>query len=150
MKEAVHLVRLAALLVAAVAVFALVREAMVPAGFGRYGHYRAGALADAQAHPIVYAGRAACGDCHGDALQALRGSRHGKIGCEACHGPLAGHAAAPERVTVKLPGVVALCTGCHEKIAARPKTIPQVVSREHSGGESCKSCHQPHNPKVGG
>jgi hypothetical protein len=28
--------------------------------------------------------------------------------------------------------------------------MPQVVSKEHAGDEPCKSCHQPHAPKVGG
>ena len=66
MKEAAHLIRLAALFAAGVLLFLFVRQMMVPAGFGRYGHFRAGALEDIRARPIAFAGRAACEACHDD------------------------------------------------------------------------------------
>jgi hypothetical protein len=49
-----------------------------------------------------------------------------------------------------LPDSAALCAKCHERVSARPKSLPQVVSNEHSGGEPCKGCHQPHSPKLEG
>ena len=150
MKEAAHLIRLAVILFAGVAVFAVARQAIVPAGFGQYGHYRPGALADAQARPMVYAGRAACADCHDEAVQTLTKSKHARIGCEACHGPQFAHTQDPTAKKPVLPDTTVLCAKCHEKVLARPKSMPQVVTKEHSGGEPCKTCHQPHSPKVGG
>ena len=46
MKEAAHLTRLAAVLVAALLVFAFVRAEVVPDSFGQYGHYRGDSLAE--------------------------------------------------------------------------------------------------------
>ena len=150
MKEAAHLVRLAVILIAGVVVFAFARQAIVPAGFGELGHYRPGALADARATPLTYAGRDACAACHDEALLKLKASKHGGISCEACHGPQMQHTQDPSAHKPVLPDTTQLCARCHEAVAARPKWMPQVVSKEHSGGEPCKSCHQPHSPKVGG
>jgi hypothetical protein len=152
MKEAAHLLRLAAILLAGVILFAIARQTIVPAGFGQYGHYRAGALAEIRARPVTYAGRQACWTCHDEVLQVLTKSKHAKIGCEACHGPQARHADADDPSALKpvRPNTATLCAKCHEQILARPKSIPQVVTAEHSGGEPCKSCHQPHSPSMGG
>lgn len=152
MKEAAHLIRLAAVLAAGVVLFVLIRQEIVPAGFGKYGHFRAGALDDVRSRPLVHAGREACAACHDDVLTVLKTSKHRTIGCEACHGPQAKHANADDPSALKptLPEVRTLCVRCHESNSARPKTFPQVVSKEHSGGESCKNCHQPHSPKLGG
>jgi cytochrome c553 len=70
------------------------------------------------------------------------------VACETCHGPLAKHADDPSAVAPKLPAVAALCVRCHEKDTAKPKTFPQVVSTEHSGGMACNECHKPHNPQL--
>ena len=148
MREAAHLVRLAVILVAGVAVFALVRQATVPAGFGQFGHYRPGALAEAASKPIRYAGREVCTTCHDEALQVLAKSKHKSIGCEACHGPQSAHAEDPDARKPVLPDTSVLCAKCHETVMARPKWMPQVVSKEHSGGEPCKRCHKPHSPKM--
>jgi len=122
-----HLVRVAGLFLAAIVVFAMLQFLLIPEGFGRYGHYRAGALDDARAHPLVYAGRAACLDCHADAADAAKGGGHARVHCEACHGPLASHAGEE------------LCTTCH--VAHRPAIPPDVptsVSGGRVGGEEAK------------
>jgi hypothetical protein len=150
MKEAAHLIRLAVILIAGVGVFAIARQSIVPAGFGQYGHYRAGALGEIRAKPLTYAGRAACVLCHEDVSNVLKTSRHASIGCEACHGPQFRHSEDSAAQKPELPDTRALCAGCHEKIAARPDFVPQVVTVEHAGTEACKTCHQPHSPKVGG
>ena len=150
MKEAAHLIRLLGLLVLGVVGFIVVRQQVVPAGFGKYGHFRAGALDDVRSRPIVYAGRDVCVACHEDQAKALVSSRHARIGCESCHGPAARHAQDPTAAKPALPDTGILCGHCHELSSARPKFVPQVVSKEHAGGEACKGCHQPHSPKVGG
>lgn len=149
MKEAAHLIRLAALFGAGMILFAVVRQQVVPPGFGTLGHYRAGALDDVRSRPVSFAGRAACLDCHDEQRTKLSTGKHRIVGCEACHGPQARHAAEPGEKPV-LPDVATLCARCHEANAAKPKAFPQVVSKEHSGGEKCNSCHQPHSPKFGG
>jgi len=72
------------------------------------------------------------------------------VACETCHGPLAKHAKADDPSAIKpaLPTVATLCVRCHEKDTTKPKTFPQVVSAEHSGGMACNECHKPHNPKL--
>jgi hypothetical protein len=150
MKEAAHLIRIAVILVAGAGIFAIARQSIVPAGFGQYGHYRSGALLENRVKSTAYAGRAACQLCHEETYNVLKTSRHALIGCEACHGPQFRHSEDPTAQKPVLPDTHTLCARCHEKTVARPRFIPQLVAREHSGGEPCKSCHQPHSPKIGG
>jgi len=147
-KDAGHLIRLALLLGMLVVAFLVIRRAVIPEGFGRYGHFRPAALEDVRAHPIHFAGRAACEACHSDVMELKQKGKHAGLSCEACHGPLAKHAEDPE-VKPVLPKVVALCSRCHEAHSARPKWFPRVNTKEHSGGESCEACHKPHKPKFG-
>ncbi len=150
MKDAAHLLRLAALFVVVLAIFLIVRAAVVPATFGQYGHFRGSALEEIRSRPIAFAGREACGACHDAEATALKSGKHAGVGCEACHGPLAKHADGSMESKPALPDTLVLCARCHEKIAAKPKNFPQVDSREHSNGEACKTCHNPHTPKIGG
>ena len=143
-----HLVRPAVVLIAALGIFLLVRGAVIPKAFGQYGHYRPGALEDLRHRPISYAGQNTCAMCHEDQVKARAEGKHAHVACEACHGPLAKHADDPGAVTPKLPDVAVLCKQCHEADAAKPRTFPQVVTAEHSGGALCNTCHQPHNPHL--
>jgi hypothetical protein len=147
-KEAAHLVRLAAVFGAALVIFLAVRQQVVPADFGKYGHFRPAALDQNRDRPLVHAGREACELCHTEQLEVLKGGKHARIGCEACHGPQAKHADDPTAVKPVRPDTRVLCARCHEANLAKPKGFPQVVSQEHSGGEDCKSCHVPHRPKF--
>jgi hypothetical protein len=135
-------------LIAALGVFLIVRAAVVPKGFGEYGHYRPGALDVARARPIAFAGQDTCVLCHDEEGKTRASGRHAHVACEACHGPLAKHADDPAANVPQLPDVANLCRRCHEKDAAKPATFPQVVTAEHSGGMKCDGCHQPHNPKL--
>ncbi len=143
-----HLVRMAGLFVLGVLAFLVLRWWMVPAGFGRYGHYRPGALDDVQARPLHYAGRAACEECHTDVVAARQGSRHARIGCEACHGPLLAHVQAGGDKKPARPDSRVLCPRCHAASPWKPKTFPQVVAAEHSPEGSCVACHNAHAPKI--
>ena len=49
MKEAAHLLRFGGLFLVGITVFFGVRQALVPAEFGKYGHFRPGALDDGRA-----------------------------------------------------------------------------------------------------
>lgn len=148
-KDREHLARLAGLLLGALAAFVVLRGLLVPKGFGEFGHYRTGALADNAARPPSFAGRGACLECHTEVGPKLKAGKHAKIGCEACHGALAMHAGDPEKLTPIRPEPRKLCPVCHQKNIARPASFPQVDAKEHGDGEACNSCHAPHDPGSG-
>lgn len=147
-RDAGHLVRPAAVLLAGLAVFLVVRSAVVPKGFGQYGHYRPAALELIRQRPLAFAGQATCVACHDDEATARAAGKHAHVACEACHGPQAKHTEDPVGIKPVLPDVAVLCARCHEKDAAKPKNFPQVVTAEHSAGLACNTCHQPHNPHL--
>lgn len=140
---------MAALFCGGILAFVVLRFFLVPSDFGLFGHYRAGAVDDAAAPPLVFAGHGACADCHTDAADALKESKHAAIGCEACHGPLAKHAGDPSAQAPAKLGAPARCLGCHAASRAKPKTFPQVDAKTHGEGEACASCHGPHAPEKG-
>jgi len=148
LRDSGHLIRPAIVLLAGLGLFMAIRSAVVPKGFGQYGHYRAGALDMIRQRPVFYAGQQECVLCHDAEATARAAGKHARVACEACHGALAKHADDPGSLTPKLPDVANLCRRCHEKDPAKPKWFPQVVTAEHSGGMACKDCHQPHNPKL--
>jgi predicted CXXCH cytochrome family protein len=146
--DAALLGRVAVVFVCALIAFLLLRQALVPAEFGKYGHYRAGALDENRQRPLRYAGQQSCVVCH-EPVATLRGQgKHAGVACEACHGPAFRHAEAMGDEKPARPDVTALCRRCHEADAAKPKKFPQVVLAEHRGGEACNACHQPHKPNL--
>lgn len=144
--DAEHLVRVAALFGAGLIAFLVLRALLVPEGFGLYGHYRAGAIADNRADELVHAGRAACAACHDDAEATLTGGVHKGLSCEGCHGPLARHAADPSSQAAIRPDGRELCLRCHAANVARPVAFPQVDIGEHAPEGSCIDCHTAHTP----
>jgi hypothetical protein len=145
-----HLVRIAALFGAGVLAFVVLKALLVPEGFGVYGHYRAGALEENRARPVSFAGRAACVECHSDVPDVARGGPHEGIHCEACHGPLAGHAGDPTEKKAVRPDSKVVCARCHAANVARPARFPQVEPEKHAGKEACTTCHKAHNPRIDG
>jgi len=148
LKDAEHLLRLAAVFIAGLAVFLVLRAVLVPHSFGQYGHYRGDALAEVAAHPVRFAGQKVCEDCHGDIVATKSSGKHAGVHCEACHGPQAAHAENPVDIKPQLPDTAVLCARCHEANVAKPAGFPQVDTRDHSGGQTCKTCHQPHSPLL--
>jgi uncharacterized CHY-type Zn-finger protein len=148
LRDAGHLFRMAAVFAAGVTVFLVARSLFVPKTFGQYGHYRAAALAEIAAKPIMFAGHGACESCHTDVFEMKSKGVHAGVACESCHGPLAKHAADPTSLEPSKLDVTVLCVRCHEANLAKPKTFPQVVSANHSGGVVCDTCHKPHSPKI--
>ncbi|MGE5602943.1 MAG: hypothetical protein ACM30E_07815 [Nitrososphaerales archaeon] len=147
-KDSEHLLRLAGLFAAGVALFFVARSALIPEGFGEYGHYRPGALQDNREKHNLFAGAAACADCH-DVTQALSAGKHASVHCEACHGALSAHASDPAKAAAKRPDPRLLCPVCHARNVAKPAQFPQVDPQEHAGGASCTDCHDPHSPGMG-
>ena len=148
-EDYLHLLRMAGLFVIGISAFMLLRWAMVPAGFGVYGHYRAGALDDNMARPIKFAGQAACIECHAEQAEIRAKGRHAKVRCEACHGALAAHAAGSDQVKPIKPDPRKTCVICHTASISKPKSFPQVDPAEHAPEGPCTACHlQPHSPKI--
>ncbi len=145
-RDAEHLFRLALLFLALLVIFLVARAALVPQGFGTYGHYRAGALVDARSRPLAFAGRAACLDCHDDIDAVKKTGKHAGIGCEACHGPLEAHVADPATVIPQKPDAKTLCVVCHLENLAKPRGFPQIDPKDHAGDDNCTKCHKPHAP----
>jgi uncharacterized CHY-type Zn-finger protein len=143
-----HVLRMAAIFAAGILLFLIVRALLVPEDFGVYGHYRAGALADNRAHPLVFAGRGACAECHDDIVAARKGGRHERVGCEACHGALGAHAFGQTDAKPARPDPRALCISCHDAKVGKPAGFPQVRVNEHAEEGPCTACHQPHNPAI--
>ncbi len=143
-----HLVRMAALFAAGLVIFLVGRSFFVPADFGVYGHYRAGALDEARARPIRFAGQAACVECHGDIGDLRKTARHATVSCESCHGALAAHAAGDEPLKPTRPNGKTLCVSCHLASPSKPVAFPQIVVADHAGDNACIECHNPHAPKI--
>jgi len=148
-KDAEHLFRLAAVFAAGVILFLIVRSVLVPRSFGRYGHYRADAIAEIAALPISYAGHQTCENCHGDIADVKSKGVHKGVNCESCHGPQAKHADDPGSVLPAKLDTTVLCARCHQANIAKPAAFPQVNAAEHSSGAACNTCHQPHSPAMG-
>jgi hypothetical protein len=146
-KDTEHLVRFALLFVVAFVVFLVLRHMVVPKSFGQYGHYRGAAIAEIAARPTHFAGHETCETCHTDVLQTKSSGKHANVNCEACHGPLANHAADPSVLPPKVD-VATLCIRCHTASAAKPKGFPQVDPEQHSAGVPCDTCHKPHSPAM--
>lgn len=148
--DAGHLFRLAAVFLAGLVLFLVLRGFLVPRSFGQYGHYRGAAIAEIADRPVHFAGHQTCETCHGDVQEKKAAGRHAHVNCEACHGPLGQHADDPTSVQPPKLDTAVLCVRCHEQNAAKPKTFPQVASAEHSSGLACDTCHQPHSPAIAG
>ena len=147
-KDTEHLIRLAVVIVVLLAIFVILRAAVVPRSFGQYGHYRGAAVEEAAARPIAFAGHEVCEACHTDVVEQKKQGKHVVVACEACHGALARHADDPTSVTPPKLDTAVVCARCHEANSAKPKGFPQVVTADHSGGIACDTCHQPHKPKI--
>lgn len=147
-RDAEHVFRVGLIFALLVVAFLLLRAWFIPDDFGVYGFYRAGALDDNRVRPPQYAGHSTCADCHADVVDTRRGSRHERVACEACHGPLGRHAAGEDEATPARPDGRASCIRCHDARAGKPAGFPQVVVADHADEGPCTACHQPHSPAI--
>jgi hypothetical protein len=141
-----HVLRMAGLFALAIVVFLAWRSWMVPDDFGVYGHYRAGAIADAAIRTPGYAGQASCVECHDDVQQVRLTDKHATVSCEACHGPLGRHARSETDVAPIRPSPRAVCLTCHTDVTGMPAAFPRVIVNEHSDAGPCTECHKAHAP----
>ena len=140
------------ILIVLIAAAFVVRGWLVPATFGQYGFYRAGALDDAREMPLRYAGSAACVECHGDVAALHDKDAHGSVQCETCHGPGIQHIKDND-IPMPLANTQADCLICHRRLDARPGSYPQVDWPQHflfvgvsNQATACVQCHSGHEP----
>jgi len=139
-----QIVRLVLLTIGIVTTYLVARYFLTPPSFGEYGFYRGAALEEAASHPLVFAGRSACQECHAEEYDMLLANGHRTLSCEACHGPGQAHVEDPD---IK-PAVLTYshCVRCHAANPSRPAWQKQIDPRDHYTGDTCVSCHVPHAP----
>lgn len=141
-----HIVRLILLIVAALVVSAIAAPLLTVDSFYRFGHYRANSVPEIAAKEPVYQTPRYCHGCHTERRAQWSAGSHKTVICEVCHGPAQGH---PQNGKLPIPtDTVKLCTLCHEAMPGRPATQPQIQVAQHSGGQQCNVCHNPHSPKL--
>jgi len=139
-----QIIRLLLLTIGIVGSYLVARAFLTPASFGQYGWYRGDALMERASLPRVYAGKAACVECHDDQARQLAKFGHKTLSCEVCHGPGEEHV---ENFDVKLTVLThGHCLRCHEINPSRPAWHKQIDPREHYPGDKCTECHIPHAP----
>lgn len=140
-----QIIRLVLLTVGIVVAYSVARFLLTPASFHRYGWYRGDALREVASQPPVYAGAAACAECHEAESQKLAEAEHKSLSCEVCHGPGQAHVDAPDaHRMVELS--YSHCIRCHEADPSRPPSHKQIDPADHYTGETCTECHVPHQP----
>lgn len=143
-----HIVRLLMLLVGALAVGLIAKWFFTVESFYEYGHYRADSVVEVAALEPVFQTARYCQSCHSDRHAQWSANNHKTVTCEVCHGAAKGH---PQEAKLQIPSDARkLCTLCHEAMPGRPRAQPQVDLAQHSGGQQCVVCHNPHAPKLAG
>jgi hypothetical protein len=160
MSHAKHLLRVTLLLLVGFIFFELGRRLIVPASFGKYGHYRANNLKEQMNMPVKWeASRTKeCEVCHEKRVAEHKNSKHENVPCMDCHGPISEHVTKTPngemKKTNKMPkeGSYKHCVRCHQKLAARAPGIRQIDVLKHLREKGmqmekdvCLGCHDPHN-----
>ena len=142
-----HIARLI-LVIVGFAAFALFAKSLLTADtFHEFGHYRGDSVIEIAAREPVFQTPSYCESCHTERVAQWAAHSHKTVGCETCHGPAKGHPG----VSVAIPrDTPRFCGTCHEAMAGRPRSHPQIDIARHTVGEACVTCHDPHSPKVAG
>ncbi len=178
MRDTWHLQILLLLIILGAAGFLALRTQMVPESYGersgRYGPYRAAALDELAAQPMVLHSDATCLECHEDVGEERTDALHKTVSCMHCHGLGREHvvqarkAAESSELSVepaeewdgdfltKVDLYVAkdraACLVCHETIVGMPKKFMQIIVDEHLDDmgaeepESRETCLECHGP----
>lgn len=141
-----HIVRLILLMAVFAAVAYAAKVFFTAESFYRYGHYRADSVPEIAAQEPAFQTARYCQSCHSERHAQWSASSHKTVNCETCHGAAQGH---PQKGKLPIPSdAVKLCTLCHEAMPGRPRTQPQIAVAQHSAGQQCIVCHNPHAPKI--
>ena len=141
-----HIVRLLALIAGVLVVAIVAVKLLTVDSFYRFGHYRANSVVEIAAKEPVFQTPRYCQGCHSARHEQWSAGRHKSVICEVCHGAAQGH---PANGKLPIPKDTAkLCTLCHEVMTGRPRSQPQIQVAQHSGGQQCTVCHNPHSPVI--
>ena len=141
-----HIVRLIMLLAGGLALGLTAKWYFTAPSFYEFGHYRADSVAEIAAQEPAFQGAGTCQACHGERHAQWSANNHKSVTCEICHGAAQGH---PQKGKLPIPADARkLCGLCHERMAERPRTQPQVDLAQHGAGQQCIVCHNPHAPKL--
>lgn len=156
-----HLYRLGFLLAAGVVAFVVIATLATPSSWNYEVWYRGDAPAEMAQQPLVYGGIAAigtstrnesCQTCHVEDVTVLSKQKHKTLSCESCHGALADHAQAEDKVAdAWTDRTRSQCLNCHAPLISRPRRFPQFTSdiAKHKAiepADTCLKCHDAHDP----
>lgn len=142
-----HIVRLVAFLAGGLAIGLIAKWYFTAPSFYEYGHYRADSVPEIAAQEPAYQGAGYCQACHGERHAQWSANNHKSVTCETCHGAAQGHPQTKGKLPIPVD-TIKRCTLCHEKMAERPRTQPQIELAQHGAGQQCIVCHNPHAPKL--
>ena len=143
-----HIVRVILLLAGGLALGLAAKWYFTAESFYEFGHYRADSVAEIAAQEPAFKTARYCESCHAERHAQWSANNHKTVVCEVCHGAAEGH---PQKGKLPIPADARkLCTLCHEKMAERPRTQPQIDLAQHGTGQQCTVCHNPHAPKLAG
>ena len=141
-----HIFRLVALILGILVVAIVAKPFLTVDSYYRFGNYRANSVIEIAAQEPVLQTARYCEGCHSARHAQWSASSHKSVTCEICHGAAQGH---PQNDKLPIPkDAVKLCTQCHEAMPERPRTQPQIQVAQHSAGQQCTVCHNPHSPKI--
>jgi cytochrome c553 len=141
-----HIVRLLLLMAVAAVLGYAAKIFFTAESFYKFGHYRAASVPEIASQEPVFQTPNYCRTCHAERHALWSANSHKSVSCEVCHGAAQGH---PQNGKLPVPtDTVRLCSLCHEAMPGRPRTQPQVEVAQHSAGQQCIVCHNPHSPKI--
>ncbi len=141
-----HIIRLVTLMAIFAVLGYLAKIYLTPQSYYEYGNYRAASVSEIASQEPAYQTPLYCQTCHAERHAEWSANSHKSVSCEVCHGAAQGH---PQNGKLPIPtDTVRLCTLCHETMPGRPRTQPQVEVAEHSAGQQCIACHNPHSPRI--
>lgn len=142
-----HIFRLVSLILGFLVVAIIAIPFLTVDSFYRFGHYRANSVPEIAAQEPVYQTPRYCESCHSARHAQWSAGSHKSVTCESCHGAAKGHP-QDRKLAISKDAVIKLCTLCHEAMPGRPRTQPQIEVAQHSSGQQCNVCHNPHAPKI--
>jgi hypothetical protein len=148
-----HLWTLSFLVIAGGVGFLFIRSQMIPESFGKYGPYRAAAMAELAARPSTFQADSACLTCHEDVGEERAEALHISVGCVHCHGMGRKHIAQAEKAAESPEASIdpaadwdgnflteidlyitmdrATCLACHEAVVGMPEDFQKINVAEH-------------------
>ena len=141
-----HIVRLIVLFVIFLTAALIAKSYFTADSYYRFGSYRAHSVTEIAAQEPAFQTPRYCLTCHTERVALWSANNHKTVICEVCHGAAQGHPQT-RHMTIP-PDSIKLCTLCHEAMPGRPRTQPQIDVAQHSKGQQCIACHNPHAPKL--